>query len=257
MNMKILIPMIALGALALLACNGKEETKWENGQIHEKWTEKKGPDGKMVKDGPWQSFDDKGAKRDSVTFVMGNREGLEVIWSSNGKKESECNWINNQQNGKCITYYPNEKIKQVATMKAGIIEGEQLSYNEQGVETEQKFVKDGRPDSIYQMWDDKGTLKRVAHFKNGIQDGEEKVWCEAGPHGDVVREQRTFVNGKREGVETYFLCIDGKISSILSWKNDQMDGPYTYWEEGKKKVEKYKEGKCVANCPKVPTPPKQ
>jgi antitoxin component YwqK of YwqJK toxin-antitoxin module len=257
MNIKTLIPMLACGALVLQGCNGKEETKWDNGQVHEKWTEKKGPDGQMVKDGPWQSFDEKGAKRDSVTYVMGNREGAEVLWASDGKVESECNWTANQQSGKCTTYYPNGKIKLVATMKAGIIEGEQLAFNEQGVKTEQKFIKDGRLDSIFQSWSDKGVLKHIAHYNNGIQVGEEKVWCEDGPHASVMREQRTFVAGKREGIETYYLCLDGNISSILTWKADQMDGPYTYWEEGKKIVEKYKEGKCVANCPKVPTPPKQ
>ena len=88
----------------------------------------------------------------------------------------------------------------------------------------------------------------------GKLNGEEKIWCDDDKHKDVVREQRTFVMGKREGVETYYLCLDGSLSSILTWKEDKMDGPYTYWEEGKKIVETYKEGKCVKKCPEVPKP---
>jgi antitoxin component YwqK of YwqJK toxin-antitoxin module len=251
MKTKILlsIPFFAL----LMSCGeGKTETYYDNDQVKERWSEAKNEKGETVKNGTFEAFDEKGNKRDSVNYVMGSREGVELKWYPDAKIRSRCSWLNNQYDGKCEEFGMNGKIQTLRTYTKGIPNGAEFIYNEKGVKIEEKFFKMGIQDSIYQRWNDEGLLKQISHYKEGKLDGEEKIWCDEEKYKDVIREQRNYVMGKRNGVETYYLCLNGELSGILNWKDEKMDGPYTYWEEDKKIVEVYKEGKCVRNCPKPP-----
>ena len=256
MNKQTIASILLVTAL-LTACSGKVETKHENGKTNERYTLVKGPDGEKVKNGVFERFDNKGTKRDSSNWEMGKQVGVQIQWDANGTMESQCGWAENKRDGKCMEYSGKGAIKKLTTYKLDIKNGPEIDYAPNGQKLEEVIWKMGKKDSTYQRWNEKGRPLQIAHFKDGKNDGPEKIWCEEEERKDVVKEDRTWVNGMRQGLETYYLCIDGKISSILHWKDDKMDGDYTYWEEGKKVVEKYKDGKCVGNCPKLPQPPPQ
>ncbi|HSQ41401.1 MAG TPA: hypothetical protein VLM37_03885 [Fibrobacteraceae bacterium] len=245
-------------ALFLQSCGSDAtETYFDNGALKERWHETKNADGVLVKNGVYERFDEKGTRRDSTFYDMGKISGIRMTWDSQGKLETRSEWVSGKNNGTYQEWDGNGKLRHEIHFKQGIQDGSETTWNKKGIKIEEVFFKDGRKDSVYQRWNDEGLLKQISHYTLGKLNGEEKIWCEEEKYKDVIREQRTFVMGKREGLEVYYLCLDGSKSSMLTWKNDQMDGPYTYWEEGKKVVERYKEGKCVANCPKPPPPPPQ
>lgn len=251
MKLKLLytVPAFAL----LMACgNGKVETKFDNGQIKESYTEVKDAKGELVKHGIFEAFDEKGQIRDSVNYVMGKREGLEVKYYDNGKKMYACTWQANVANGRNEEFNTDGKLIKVTTLKQGVPDGAEIDYTPAGVKLEEKYFKDGIQDSIHMRWNEKGDLKMSTTFKMGKRNGVEMQFCEEDKYKEVKRDSVQFVDGKRQGTEVYHICLNGELSSIMTWKDDKMDGPYTYWEENKKVVETYKMGVCTKNCPKPP-----
>jgi len=258
MNYRIILPLFGMCALAFQACdNGKTETYYENDQVKERYSEVTNAQGIAVKHGLFESFDEKGQKRDSVVFDQGKRQGTETKWNAEGKVLYVSNWKDGKSDGRFEEYAANGKLVKVTTFKAGIPNGAEITYNDQGIKIEEKYFKNGIQDSIYHRWNDKGDLKQEAFYTDGKINGVQRDWCEEDQFKNVLRDSVNIVMGKRQGVEVYHLCLNGELSSILTWKDDKMDGPYTYWDEGKKAVEVYKAGKCVKNCPKDPVPPPQ
>jgi len=258
MNYRILLPMLGACALTFQACNsGKMETYYDNDQVKERWTEVSNAQGVKVKQGLFEAFDEKGNKRDSVVYEQGKREGTEIKWAADGKKTFVSNWTNGQANGRFEEYAVNGKLIKVTTLKLGIPDGPEFSYNKQGVMIEEKHFKNGIQDSVYHRWNDKGEMKQQAFYMDGKLHGVQLDWCEEDKYRAVLRDSVNIVMGKRQGVEVYHLCLNGELSSILTWKDDHMDGAYTHWDEGKKIVEIYQDGKCIRNCPKAPVPPPQ
>lgn len=252
--------LLSLPLFALLAsCGGesKTETYYENDQVKERWSESKNEKGETVKHGTFEAFDEKGNKRDSLNYVMGAREGVELKWYPDGTVRSRCTWLNNQYEGTCTEFNMRGEPQYIRNYSKGTLHGKEEIFNDKGKKIEEKFYKMGIQDSTYQRWNDEGLLKQVSNYKEGKLDGHEKIWCEEEKYKDVVREERDYIMGKRNGVETYYICLNGELSGILNWKDEKMHGTYTYWEEGKKIVETYKEGKCVKNCPKPPEPQPQ
>ncbi|NLB63431.1 MAG: hypothetical protein GX801_04910 [Fibrobacter sp.] len=230
----------------LVSCgDGSEKSFHNNGNVKERWFEAKAENGKMVRHGSFERFDDKGNKRDSINYNMNQRHGIEISWHPNGEIAKKCNWTDGFLDGLCDEFTDQGQKVQSVTWVKGKLHGPKLIWNREGVKTEEIHYKDGLQDSLYQRWNDKGVLKHSVTYLEGRKHGEEKMWCEEEQYADVIREQRIWEHGKREGIETYYVCIDGEISGILTWENDKMHGPYTYWEEGDQVTDFYEENEKI------------
>lgn len=239
----MLLALVSTPLLMMSCGDGAVETFYDNDQLKERWYEKELDEGTIVKDGPHEKWDNKGQKRDSIHYVMGKREGFELQWDRHGNKIKECGWSDDQKDGRCEELDPAGFIRKLETWKNGVKNGMFATWNAKKVMTEQSFYVDGKQDSTYQLWNDEGRLLHIQHYKNGLKNGEEKKWCLQEEKKDILAEQRTWINDKREGKEIYHLCLTGELSGILNWKEDKMHGQYISWDgEGKKVIEMFDMG---------------
>jgi antitoxin component YwqK of YwqJK toxin-antitoxin module len=219
--------------------DGSVKTYYDGNIVNEHYFEKELENGTKVKHGLYKKFDPKGNLRDSVTYNMGKKHGTHVRYYENGVVSEKCTYVEGTPDGKCIEQDDQEQVRKLVEYANGVQHGVERTFNAKGTLLTEQFWKKGLKDSTLQEWDEKGVLKRVLHYKDGKKHGEEKSWCLAEDKAEVVAEHRTWEEDKRQGKETYYSCLDGKISSILNWTDDMMDGDFIYWENGKKIVEEF------------------
>ncbi len=123
--------------------------------------------------------------------------------------------------------YQEEKYEQIEEkeIKAGIREVniEKKKYN-----SNKKAYVQGEEDLFTGIFSIRyaGHLLYFEEYKDGILDGD-KVWF--GNDG-IVGMREKYVNGKRNGEQiTYY--INGKIKSVIPYKNDKIDGIIEWYNE--------------------------
>lgn len=71
-----------------------------------------------------------GNMKSTGTISNGKKEGLWVFYREDGKKWSECEYLNGKAHGKVISYHPNEAVYYIGYFNQGVKTGIWMFYDE-------------------------------------------------------------------------------------------------------------------------------
>jgi antitoxin component YwqK of YwqJK toxin-antitoxin module len=100
-------------------------------------------------------------------------------------------------------YYPSGKIMEIRHLKDGIRTGLQTAYWENGNKRFEYTAANDTYEGELKEWDEQGRLFHLGHYKNGQEEGEQKMW-----HSDgKIRSNFVIIKGKRYGLLGTKNCI--------------------------------------------------
>lgn len=135
---------------------GLYDGKWtfwhDNGQICKEVTFIKG-----VPDGSWSVYRADGTEQSSKSYKLGKRDGKWVEYGDDGKTvKVEQTYQDGSMTGDRITYFPNGKMRQKATLKVGKLDGSVLEWDESGRKRLEFNLVDGKLHGDFRRWDAAG-----------------------------------------------------------------------------------------------------
>ena len=177
--------------------------------------------------GTVKGFGEDGTPLYSGQFYDGNMEGIYKEYHESGKIFKEISDV--------IEYYPNGRIKNKAHFIDGELNGEVISYSENGNIIEKVFMKGKLLDGEAFVYYPSGKLKEKDFFKNGKSEGESIIYYENGN----VKQKSTFKNDKREG-DLFIYYPSGKLLQKRNFINGKAEGELVeYYENGVVKEKAY------------------
>ena len=72
----------------LIGCTRKLETRYDNGQLKEKYEVRKDNEGNYIKHGSYVSWYEEGQKKQEGFYKNNKKNGNHIFWYENGTKES-------------------------------------------------------------------------------------------------------------------------------------------------------------------------
>lgn len=220
---------------------------WPSGKVLERGTidENGRPDGLK------ERFRENGAPESLITFVHGERNGVEREWHPSGKLRRETWWKKDQQHGLMKDFHESGGPQSESCYQDGkLVTGTNPCTGKSGPEVVTRFfpegkpyettaVKNGKRNGEHQQFDRDGKLVFSERFVDDVRDGPQREF-KAG----VLRHEQNFVAGKREGVEKRFF-EDGKLAEEATWKAERKVALTTYWMNGKKKLVEKSDGEVL------------
>jgi antitoxin component YwqK of YwqJK toxin-antitoxin module len=220
--MNLLIMTLFFSIIFIISCGKRElrETKYDNGQIKEKYYVKLDRDGNYLRDGRYlrwyknghkevEGFYKNGKISDTNDIPFSGQDGKWFFWYDNGQKRKEMNFHHDNREGLAVGWYDNGQMN----IKC--------------------FYKSDKLDGKYVEWHENGYLKKEGYFKNGIPDGHCVTWYD----NRQKQEESNYKNGKLEGAKINWY-INGNKESEGFFCNDSLEGKITAWyENGNKKCE--------------------
>ncbi len=205
---------------------------------------------------------------DIYSYKNGELDGLNVVYYKNNKEEQLKNingklcdedgkpfsgrtkrageeytdiysYKNGELDGLNVVYYKNN-IKEIGHWKDGKQNGLFQMYTEDGILIDSGTFKNGERDGLTeQFYNDTGKLRVSANYKNGVLDGEFKVYY---PNGNLQGEV-TYKNGEMNG-EYKEYNENKNIRLSGNYKNNLQDGEWkSYLEDGTlETIINYKDG---------------
>jgi antitoxin component YwqK of YwqJK toxin-antitoxin module len=99
------------------------------------------------------------------------------------------------------TYFPSGKIREIRFMLHGVKQGLQTGFWENGNKRFEYVAVNDEIEGELKEWTERGQLFHLAHYKNGQEDGVQKMW---------------HANGK---IRSNFILIQGRRYGLLGTKN--------------------------------------
>jgi antitoxin component YwqK of YwqJK toxin-antitoxin module len=100
-------------------------------------------------------------------------------------------------------YFPSGKIMEIRHLKDGIRTGLQTAFWENGNKRFEYTAANDAYEGELKEWDEQGRLFHLGHYKNGQEEGEQKMW-----HADgKIRSNFVIIEGKRYGLMGTKNCI--------------------------------------------------
>ena len=106
---------------------------------------------------------------------------------------------NEQANGALVIakkYYPNKQIMEYREFRNDMKNGKQISYWDNGNKRFEFNAVNDAYEGELKEWDYYGNLFHLAHYKNGQEEGAQKLWYDNGK----IRANYVILNGKRYGL---------------------------------------------------------
>ena len=120
---------------------------------------------------------------------------------------------------KRLHFYENGQMSSEGYLKNGKKIGKFKSWAENGNQTADWEVLDGKENGYIQCWYDNGTKKRERTLDRGIDIGNFKEWYENGKPSC----EGNYVKGKKNGTWKYWK--ENGTWKIRNYKNDTLNGP--------------------------------
>ncbi|WP_164104326.1 toxin-antitoxin system YwqK family antitoxin [Candidatus Laterigemmans baculatus] len=98
------------------------------------------------------------------TIGQDDRHGRWISWHSNGQKEYEGTYQNNQPEGQFTWWYPNSQIRVSGNYKHGKAHGEWSWWFENGQKSEKGQYEEGEPVGSWAYWKPNGMLHHKSDF---------------------------------------------------------------------------------------------
>lgn len=140
------------------------ETEYVSGRIH----------------GEYREFYANGQLSLVIPFQNGFRDGLSVIYSTEGKVILSSQFKNGLQEGKMIAYYPSGRILSESNFCHNNLQGPQIAYHENGREKSRMNYELGLLHGRFQEWADSGTLLYEGQYEHGKKEGLFKKYTSEG-----------------------------------------------------------------------------
>jgi antitoxin component YwqK of YwqJK toxin-antitoxin module len=123
-------------------------------------------------------------------------------------------------------YIKNNKLSESMTYSKGLLEGEKLSFYNDGKTIKEKGqLKNGKANGVFTRYSSTGNKTYEKGMKDGIDDGPERTYNESGE----VLSETIFKDGKAEG-KSFAWINKGYGDAYLrtaSYKNGVYDGEYS------------------------------
>lgn len=128
------------------------------------------------------------------TLGQDDRHGRWVSWHSNGQKEYEGTYQNNQPEGQFTWWYPNSQVRVTGNYQNGKAHGEWSWWFENGQKSEKGQYEDGEPTGSWAYWKPNGML----HHKSDFDGQQETVAADVdGDESIGPPKERTSLKGLR------------------------------------------------------------
>jgi len=203
--------------------NGLFIDYYETGIKHRECIHKNGlPYGNFI-----EYFND-GTKWEEGQYIDGKREGLWICWSDD-KKTSENEFKNGLEHGKTILYNGDVDYK-FKKYEVDNVNGEQtgkwIRYYDNGQKMEELDKKNGLCHGREVRWFENGLVSFECEYKNGKKDGKCTSWYDNGNKKEEIDYKDNKIHGE---YICYCMYPRGQIFSIISYKNDKLDGESKYF----------------------------
>ena len=117
--------------------------------------------------------------RESIdTYTMGIRNGEALLFSPNGNRIKQENYVNDTLDGIVKQWYEDATLKLEGQYRNGLFDGKWVYYNPDG-----GLVGVGNYDlgtGVQKGWWPNGNLKREIHYRNNVKHGVESWYNEVG-----------------------------------------------------------------------------
>jgi antitoxin component YwqK of YwqJK toxin-antitoxin module len=223
---------------------GPFSSYWMNGNLREKGT----LDDAGKRHGVLERFHEDGSKESATPYVHGERDGVERVWSAEGKLRRELTWKAGRQHGLAKTFHDDGPLAETLCYQNGSLTvGTNACTGKKGPEVVTRYGTRGKPDETYTVRDGKKNGERKVFDKNGaVQLLESYV------DGELEGTQKTFdgklllgatawKKGKKDGAEVRYFP-DGKVAEESSWKDGELLSHTVWWMNGKMRSARQKEG---------------
>lgn len=136
--------------------------------------------------------------------VNGIKEGEYKKYYDNGILIETCNYFNNNREGECKTFYwENGKLWGIKYYINNKLEGKAKTF----------------------YWEN-GKLWGLCYYVDNKLEGEYKTYhATLGSSEDKLKSVSNYVNGVRQGVETYY-HENGKLKKIINYNNGEPDDAF-------------------------------
>lgn len=105
----------------------------------------------------------------------------------NGQVRQEMNLQKGRIDGKVTLWHRVGTIKEVRYYKAGLRDGQWVSFDEAGHKTGEASYKEDQKDGPWRIWDENGTLRYEMLYKKGQKAG---LWIMYDAEGNKTGEKR-------------------------------------------------------------------
>lgn len=167
----------------LISCNQLKtaELKSADGKLIEKYSYKL-IDGKQIKEGIHEKFDEQGQLLESAVYSNGKLNGIRKLYK-NGILESEETRLEDKYEGPFKAYHPNGKLQIEANYINDIMTGDVKVYYPSGQLKEIVRFADNVEDGPFVEYYENGKLKAEGNYKQSdgaVEDGELKLYDTTG-----------------------------------------------------------------------------
>jgi antitoxin component YwqK of YwqJK toxin-antitoxin module len=187
-------------------------------------------DGKRI--GFWQFYNESGRLTAEGNFdAYGNRTDKWTWYSALNKIKETASYKEGLLQGQNLMFHENGKKYVDAIYKNDSLNGKYEYYTNNGALAQRKYFKAGNLDSIYKAYFKVGekNLEYYFPYKNGQIQGEALEYY---ANGDLF-EKTYYVSGNKNGLKTGF-HFNQQIASEINYANGELNGSYkSYHTNGK------------------------
>ena len=195
-----------------------------------------------------------GQIKSETNYRQEQKHGKYVSYFINGSMSAEGEFKNNKKNGRWAWLDKSGKLDSIFHYKNGRLNGSYEIYNQGRISIKQNY-KSGRlngkitefyangniknkgsylddaPNNKWEWFSDNKQISRLIHFKNGVKNGDFKVW-----NGDTLILSGSYLSDKRDGTWKWYRSKK-QLDSLVTYSNGQLNGDYKKWnKEGAMKI---------------------
>lgn len=249
-----------------LKTEGMTEHRYRTGALRAKGYMKKGAEGFLVPEGPWEFFHENGQRAAKGAYegaryegpvteqgvFLSGRQGPWTFWYRNGQVRSETVWEKGIKNGTFKTWYEDGTRQHELVYVNDRLEGPVKKWHENGQLALEGRYETDLPAAEWTHWQPDGTRREVDvydapghgvatfYYPDGTREGTKEI--------DGGKENGTFLHHRPDGTREFRLTLvdgvkhgpavtwhpNGKVEAKGEMKNGLQDGEWlTYDRKGK------------------------
>lgn len=185
-----------------------------------------------ITSGYWEFYNDHGRLTSTGNFdAKGNRDGKWTWYNEAGEIREVASYKAGELDGKNESFYDNGNPNLINVYQNGLIHGEFKKYNKKGALLEKKYFDKGELEGEYASYFRIGEAAieyRIPYKNNEVSDMAYEYYADGQVFSDMP-----FKNGKRNGVQKKYFA-DGTLYAEMNYVDGDLDGLYkTYFINGK------------------------
>lgn len=180
------------------------------------------------------------AERIRSYFLFSNlKYGVEEIWYPGGSLKAQYNYVQDELEGRQLTFYPHRQCASMESYLHGKLDGWAMSWFESGELCTQKGYSQGIPHGEHREWGRDGKPRLITTFVHGEREGPYLCYNEA---GTIAVCSARYIKGRLEGpfCERY---ESGVLKRECTFRHHLLEGvDRSYHSNGSLEKESFYEG---------------